>query len=66
MMKAPAMSATPHIAAAHVNHGGRTERRLHGADSEIARWPRPTATAANLPRCWFRSMRSQRHAIRCG
>ena len=44
-MPAPAMSATPHIAAAQARLGGRTERLLDRACREFARRPRPAATA---------------------
>lgn len=48
-MPAPAMSATPHIAAARARPAGRTESLLDGADREFARRPRPAATAALQP-----------------
>lgn len=44
-MPAPAMSATPHIAAAQARPAGRTESLLNGADREFARRPQPLQTS---------------------
>jgi hypothetical protein len=43
---APAMSAAPHITSAQASVGGRTERRLDGADREFAPRRRPAPNAA--------------------